>query len=401
MPPWQRVLLLFSFLLIFGCSEKIDESDDRDPCANAAGNGHDIISGPSGPTTNDFDQVFRSLEIDPNNPDIVYLGTERNGIVKTIDGGISWQRLRDGMRHSPVGYPEVWDIAVSPSDPSLVIAATADSPGPIAGGHPSSDAGVYRSTDGGLSWRRSNCGVSNSYALSVRFDPNDPTSAILGIGGGRATFSALEGQFFDGALMRSNDGGLSWNAAAMPAGANTNVFWLLRAYGNGLTQFITFALCPDDLSKNLGFLRSEDGGRSWNPMAPQLREQRIVEFDVSSDGRRLYAVERDTFSLRVSTDSGASWGTLAVPANGPIRMSPANPDNVIFCDYDKVYHSTDGLQSRRLVLTATDRVDDVAFAPAKPGVIYLATRGYSIYKSSNFGATWIQLVNLRTAGILN
>ena len=142
-------LLLFSFLLIVGCSHKTDESVDSDPCANAAGNGHDIIAGPPGPTTNDFDQVFRSLEIDPNNPDIVYLGTERNGIVKTIDGGITWQRLRDGMRHSTVGYPEVWDIAVSPSNPSLVIAATADSPGPIAGDYPSSMAGVYRSVDGG------------------------------------------------------------------------------------------------------------------------------------------------------------------------------------------------------------------------------------------------------------
>jgi len=394
-------LLLFSFLLIVGCSQKTDESVDSDPCANAAGNGHNIIAGPSGPTTNDFDQVFRSLEIDPANPDIVYLGTERNGIVKTIDGGITWQRLRDGMRHSTVGYPEVWDIAVSPSNPSLVIAATADSPGPIAGDYPSSMAGVYRSVDGGLSWMRSNCGISNSYALSVRFDPNDSTSAILGIGSGTATFSALQGQSFDGVLMRSNDSGLSWNATSMPAGANTNVFWLLRAYGNGLTQFITFALCPDDLSKNLGFLRSEDGGRSWNPMAPQLREQRIVEFDVSRDGRRLYAIERDTFSLRTSTDSGASWDTLAVPANGPIRMSPDNPDNIIFCDYDKIYHSTNGLQSWHLVLTTADRVDDVAFAPAKPDVIYLATRGYSIYKSSDFGATWIQLINLRTAGVLD
>jgi photosystem II stability/assembly factor-like uncharacterized protein len=371
--------------------------DEEDPCANAVGNGNEIIAGPPGPAGGDYDQVFRSLEVDPSDPDVVYMGTERNGIVKTSDGGITWRRLRRGLRHSTDGYPEVWDIAVSPFDSGLVIAATAGSPGPV--GYPDSDAGVYRSVDGGTTWARSNCGLTNSYALCVRFDPGDSAGIALGIGAGKATFSALLGQPFDGALLRSNDGGLIWNSAAAPAGAERNVFWILRPTGPG--GFVTFGLCFEEPSKNLGFLRSEDGGRTWSAFAPTLRTRRITAFDVSANGRTLIAVERDAFMIRRSTDAGLSWRTTASQANGPVRISPSNPELVLFCGGEKAYRSVNGLQSCDPVLTAMDRIDDVEFAASKPNVVYLATKGYGFYRSTDSGATWSHLIDLRAAGILD
>ena len=67
-------------LIIAGCSHPTEESagGDSDPCANAVGNGLEIVAGPSAPGGGDTDQVFRSLEVDPSNPDVVYVGTERN-----------------------------------------------------------------------------------------------------------------------------------------------------------------------------------------------------------------------------------------------------------------------------------------------------------------------------------
>jgi photosystem II stability/assembly factor-like uncharacterized protein len=318
----RAILMLPLMMAIHACSHKMDDTGkaDDDPCANALGNGNEVVSGPAGPVGGDTDQVFRSLDVDPSNPDVVYMGTERNGIVKTDDGGLTWRRLRRGIRHSAVGYPEVKDLAVSPFDSLFVIASTADSPGPVAGGYPSCDAGVYRSTDGGASWMRSNCGLVNSHALCVRFDQNDPAAVVLGIGAGKATFSALLGQPFEGGLMLSTDGGLNWSASTAPAGLERNVFWILRAAGSENTDFITFGLCLDDTSRNLGFLSSLDGGRNWNGFAPSLRNRLITEFDVSTDGRILYAVERDAFTAFASTNGGVSWTTHAVPANGPIRI---------------------------------------------------------------------------------
>jgi hypothetical protein len=395
---FRLLLIVPLFIVVPACSHKMDEDD---PCANAVGNGNEIIPGPAGPEGGDYDQVFRSLEVDPINPDVLYMGTERNGIVKTGDGGVTWHRLRQGMRHSSTTYPEVWDIAVSPSNPQFVIAATADSPGPVAGDYPSSAACVYLSTNAGGTWSRSNCGLTNSYALCVRFNPHNPAVIVLGIGAGKATFSALLGQTFDGTLMHSYDYGMNWSAATAPAGAGKNVFWVLRAYGSGTGGFITFGLSMDESSMNLGFLRSEDEGQSWKPFAPSLRTRMITAFDVSTDGRILYAVERDAFSILKSTDSGSSWDELAVPANGPVKISPSDPDVVLFCEDYKVYRSANGLQSQDLVLTAMDRVDDIEFAPSKPSLVYLATKGYHIYKSTDSGLTWSHLTNLRSAGILN
>ena len=107
-------------------------------CGNAVGNGNEIISGPSAPEGQDRDLVFRSLLVHPTDPKIVLMGTERNGIVKTTDGGATWTRHRQGLRWSPgIGYPEFYDTAISPSDPQIAFAATVDSPGPIAGDYPS------------------------------------------------------------------------------------------------------------------------------------------------------------------------------------------------------------------------------------------------------------------------
>ena len=394
------LLVLSLFIIVPGCSQKTDEVKvEDDPCSNALGNGNEIIPGPAGPEGADYDQVFRSLEVDPVNPNVLYIGTERNGIVKSSDGGVSWQRLRKGIRHNTTTYSEVWDIDVSPFDPYFVIAAIADSPGPID--YPGSPPGVYISSDAGATWKRSNCGLTNSYALSVRFDPLAPTVIVLGIGAGKATFSDLKGQQFDGSLMYSNDSGRNWNTATTPSGADKNVFWVLRSYASGTGCFITFGLDIDKPSLNLGFLRSEDGGQTWTQFASSLRTRLITAFDVSTDGKILYAIERDAFTVLKSTDSGSSWDELKVYANGPVKISPSDPDLVIFSEGEKVYRSVNGLQSYNLVHTVMDRVDDIEIAPSKPSVMYLATRGYHIYKSTNSGLTWSNIVNLRSDGILN
>ena len=80
-----------------------DGDDENDPCGNAPGNGGEIISGPSGPSGADYDSVFRSLTVDPTNSGIVIIGTERNGFVKSTDGGVNWTRLRYGLRHDDIG----------------------------------------------------------------------------------------------------------------------------------------------------------------------------------------------------------------------------------------------------------------------------------------------------------
>ena len=374
-----------------------------DLCGNAIGNGAEIISGPTGPSGSDYDQVFRSLAVDPSNPDIVYLGTESNGIVKTTDGGTTWERLRYGMRHAPpqppgMAYPEVWDIAVSPHDPSLVIAATLGGPGPVVGEWAGS-SGVYRSEDGGATWKRSNCGLTSSRAVSVRFDPSDPDAVVLGIEGGEASRTELLGQYFPGALLRSEDRGHTWEPATTPTGVDRNGYWHLRAHANN--DFITFAFNYQDTGENLGFLSSTDGGQSWTQFAPSLRGLRITAFDVSADGQTIYAGERDG-NLYRSLDVGVTWTSGGPDGSMALRVSPTDPNLVLFSNIsNRLYRTTDGFTTSETVLTAPDRLHDVEFAPSNPNIVYAAAQGYSVYRSDDGGASFTLLVNLRTDGIIN
>jgi hypothetical protein len=99
-----------------------------------------------------FGGTVRCLGLDPSDPAIVYAGTDRNGVFKTINGGLSWSAAGEGLPG--------WDvnaIAVDPALPSTVYAGT---------------WGVYKSTDGGSSWRAT--GLTRVMIDALAIDPANP-----------------------------------------------------------------------------------------------------------------------------------------------------------------------------------------------------------------------------------
>ncbi|MCH7478751.1 MAG: hypothetical protein IIA14_11715 [SAR324 cluster bacterium] len=368
-------------------------------CGNEVGNGLEIISGPSMPSGADFDQTFRSLTVLPNDSGAIIMGTERNGFLKSADGGVTWTRHRSGLRHTSGVYPEVWDIAVFPGDPTILLAATLDSPGPVTGDYPSSIAGIYKSVDGGDTWSRMNCGLSNSRVNSVRFDASDSAIAVAGLEGGTASFSALAGQYFNGGMYRTTDGGANWSLVTLGSSDDKNGFWRIAARGGSPTTFVTFGANFDNLAENTGFFRSSDSGATWSALTgTALTNLLITSFDVSADGMVIYANERDSFAIRKSTDGGATWATISLSnANGPVAVSPSDANLVLYAGTETLSRSTDGLSSTpTTVLTAADTITDIVFAPSDPTIVYVIADGYNFYKSSDSGATFSSGKNLRT-----
>ena len=146
--------------------------------------------------------------MEPNDPDIVILGTDRNGMVKSTDGGQTWTRLRAGLRASDQGYSEVWDIDISASNPDVIMAATLDSPGPPSGTRVA--AGLYRSEDGGETWIQLNCGFTTSRVVSIRIDPSDPEAAVVGLEGGFPSYTG-DSNYYPGGIFRTEDAGENWD----------------------------------------------------------------------------------------------------------------------------------------------------------------------------------------------
>ena len=393
-------------------------SNNHEDCGNAVGNGNEIVSGPSTPEGQDRDSVFRSLTVHPTDPKIVVMGTERNGIVKSIDGGSTWTRHRQGLRWMPgVGYPEIYDIAISPNDPNIVFSATVDSPGPVTGEYPSSIAGIYKSLDGGETWVRKNCGLTNSRAVAIQFDPEDSLVAIAAIGGGHRSFSTGLPEpiplFFDGGIYRTTDGGENWNR--IPTGVNDHInnFHTILAAGNNPSVMTTFGLRTSqggsfDPSINVGFLRSLDGGEIWEPFGPaKVIQSKVTHFDASHDGRVIYATVTDSYHHWISTDGGATWAMSSLnQGSGPVAVSPADPNIVIFRDsrQTSLYRSTDGLLTYYKVVSTENHsedpnvrfaFEDIVFAPSNPNIVYAATTGLLVYKSVDAGASFTLMKNIR------
>ena len=388
------------------------ETSVADVCGNAVGNGDQIITGPLAPEPDngpDNDSVFRSLTVHPTDPNVVLMGTERNGFVRSTDGGVTWTRHRLGLRwFGNETYPEIWDIAYAPSNPSVVYAATLDSPGPVVGDVPSAMGGIYKSRDGGETWSRANCGLSTSRITSIRVHPANPDVVAAGLEGGEASFShSTVGGYYEGGLFRTVDGGDSWAKVSVGENDGRNGFWRMEARGGTL---FTFGFNYYDPSDNLGFLRSDDVGATWAPLTGgQLTPLLITSFDVSSDGQVIYANERDTFFHWVSRDGGSTWSQTAIDqANGPLSVSPADPNMLVFASQNRLLRSTDGLATWTEVAAAPQPpghmreapFHDIVFAPSDPNIVYAATEGYLVYKSTDAGATWTLMKNVR-ADVLN
>ena len=379
---------------------------DDAQCGNELGNGDEIVDGPDGPKGEDFDSPFRSLTVHPEDPNFVIMGTERNGFVRTTDGGITWTRHRLGLRHDGGGddahYAEIYDVAFDLYDPYAIYAGTIDSPGPVTGNFPSSKAGVYKSIDGGGTWSRTNCGLSNSNITALRVCGLDPNIIVACVRGGFASFTQGQHEYFDCGLYRSTNRGYIWSKIDIQDKNDLkNVFDHMLTYGESQQHFMTFghwSFQNDDLdfTRNVGFLKSTDAGATWESFGEELRQMEIANFAVSTDGQTIIADEANSYHFIVSRDGGSSWtNTDIVQANGPLTVSPFDPNIVVYAGWRSLYRTIDGFQSTQFIIEAQEAIRDIAFAPSDPRIVYAVTSGYRIYKSIDSGAGFEFLINIR------
>ena len=120
--------------------------------------------------------MVRVLANHPQRPEVVYAGTER-GLFKSDDSGQHWRRIE-----SPLSEFSVWAMAVNPADPDVILAGTG-TPTPVA---------MFRSTDAGETWERrpmdvvDECPIGNPQMTGIAFDPQQPRQRLGGDRGRRA-----------------------------------------------------------------------------------------------------------------------------------------------------------------------------------------------------------------------
>ena len=147
---------------------------------------------------------FRSLAISPEDPNLIVAGIELGGVVRSTDGGESWQDQRPGA------YADCHALATHVSAPATLYEA--------AGG------GFAESKDFGESWTATDAGIAHRYVWGLAVDRDDPALLYVSAaeGPGRAHSSgfsdALYAGFGDGSILHSPNAGSSWDEVAQAPG---------------------------------------------------------------------------------------------------------------------------------------------------------------------------------------
>jgi photosystem II stability/assembly factor-like uncharacterized protein len=238
-------------------------------------------------------------------PFTFYFGATGGGVWKTEDGGLSWRNVSDGyFKTGSIGA-----IAVADSDPNVIYVGTGES---CPRGNVSHGDGVYKSTDGGRTW--TNVGLRDSRHIArIRVHPENPDLVYV------AALGHVFGPNTERGVFRSKDGGKTWEKVLFvddKTGAvdlsmdATNPRILYAAFWQVLRQPWTL------ISGGPGsaLYKTTDGGESWTKLTtglPQGIKGRIGVAVSPVNPDRVWAlVEAEDGGLYRSDDGGRRWRLL-------------------------------------------------------------------------------------------
>lgn len=280
----------------------------------------------------------------PGDPTIYYAGMPEGGVWKSTNGGTTWKPIFDAVRVASVGA-----VAVAPSAPNIVYVGT----GSQVTWSFTTGKGVYKSNDAGKTWTSTGLAASQ-YIGGIVVDPHNPDNVLVAALGPRAVPAAATGtgpatdSNAERGVYRSADGGRAWTRV-LPTDGSSGASDVYLDYA--APQFV-FALLTDGTVH-----KSSDGGVTWQTISPKGLPDgaRITAFAEASGtrGRRLYALAgaggrggAGSRGLYRSDDGGDTWtlGTRQLAsAGGKMYADPVNPD-VVYIMGTAIYKSTDGGQ---------------------------------------------------------
>src|SRR5579872_2162357 len=333
-------------------------------------------------------------------PNVYYFGATGGGIWKTTDGGASWQPVADGqLKTGSVG-----SIAVAESDPNVIYAGMGE---PDVRGNASNGDGVYKSTDAGKTWKH--MGLEKTYHIgAVRVHPKNPDIVYV------AALGHLFGPNEERGIYRSTDGGTTWKQI-YTRGPKAGAVDLAIDPGNPRVLYAAFwevnrsPYSFDSGGPGSGLFKSTDGGDTWTDLsrAPGMPKGILGRIGVTVspvNTDRVWAiVEAEDGGVFRSENGGKTW--TKVNENRAIRQrawyysrifaDPLKPDT-IYATNVGFFRSDDGGKSFQPIRTPHGDNHYMWIAPNDSNRMIESNDG-GVNISNDGGKTWSTEGNQPTA----
>lgn len=398
----------------------------------------------------------------PGKPNLYYFGATGGGVWRTTDAGNSWENISDGFFGGSIGAVAVseWDnnviyvgggektvrgnvsygygmwksvdagktwthlglkesrhiprVRIHPKNPDVVYAAVL---GDLF--KSSEERGVYKSIDGGKTWKKTLFANADAGAVDLCFDPNNARIMYASTWRIRRTPYSLESGGEGSAMWKSTDGGETWTNISTNSGLPKGTWGIVGVTVSPVNSNRVYAIIENE---NGGVYRSDDEGKTWRKMndSRDLRQRawyysRIyadtqdvdmvyvvnVSYHRSKDGGRTFQAYNaphgdhhdlwiapednqrmaiaDDGGAQVSFDGGENWTTYGNQPTGqfyrvvtdnafPYRIYGAQQDNSTI----RIYHRTDGfaITDRDWEESAGSESGHLAPDPADPEIVY-------------------------------
>lgn len=313
----------------------------------------------------------------PHKPNLFYFGAAGGGIWKTNDGGRTWDNISDGFFGGSIG-----SIEVASSDPNVIYAGGGETTvrGNVSSGYgiwktenagktwtqsglqkgrhiprivvhpkdhnivyaavlgniykPTQERGVYKSTNGGKTWKRSLFTNENAGAVDLIMDPNNPRILYASTWNVRRTPYSLSSGGEGSGLWKSTDSGDTWKEISKNKGFPEDTLGIIGVTVSPVNSERVWAIVEN--KEKGGVYRSDDGGETWSNINSERKLRQRAWYYT-----RIYADSKDEdviYILNVryhkSTDGGKTYDTYKTPHGDhhDLWISPENPDRMIIGD---------------------------------------------------------------------
>src|SRR5205823_6101430 len=239
----------------------------------------------------------------PGHPDLFYFGSVGGGVWRSDDAGTTWQPIFDSQ---PIG--SIGAVAVAPSNPDVIYVGSgeADMRSQISYGD-----GMYKSADGGKTWR--NIGLLDTQQIGrIVVDPRNPDVLLVAALGHAYAADAERGVF------RSTDGGSTWERVLFKDN-DTGAIDLAMDPRNPQTVYASlwqtrrppWNVYPPSNGPGSGLYKSTDGGSTWKQPTNGIPQEGLGHIGIAvseADPKRLYlCVDAKKGGIYRSDDSGESF----------------------------------------------------------------------------------------------